>query len=1256
MSETPDSMFLKFAVAKGLLDVDLAKAIYREGQTANRPVADLLVERQVLTAYNVDLINKDVVKASGPRIIAGFQIVDKLGQGGMGAVYRATQLSIGREVALKIMAPEVAKNNGFSERFLREAMAMGAINHPNVITCFDAGKDGQILYIALELMTGGDADQLARSGGGILPAVRACGIVRDCAAGLGAIHKAGLIHRDIKPANIFLGDNGTAKLDDLGLARQEDGDDQMTRNGTVMGTPAFMSPEQAQGVDDLDIRSDIYALGATLFALSTGQPPFTGPSAYAIVAQVINDPVPDPRSLNPNIPEPIVQVIRTAMHKDRKKRPQTPHDLHQLLIRCHDELLAAGLSESTVGALPASLLAHPTPHTHVGAGNSNRHHRTHLNSTTFTSRNWLLGAGIFVAIATAATVGVSLVTHPTNATTDKPSETPSETARPEVVVNPPPPKPASAAVAPVKVLVPNDSWPEEAAWILTTSGFGSDKQLPTVLAALHQLNPRFDAQNKAEMDPSGSVTSLTLSAKGLVDLRPLQALKNLHTLILRGGTPGERSPLYDVQSLRNLPLTRLALPWTMIEDLTPLQGKPLIEVDLAGSTVTDLTPILNPNLRKLSFSTDRVRRGVAALRDLATVESLGISWEKCVPAAAFWKLYDDVKLPGVEAVVIAKAAAPDSSTDDDIVGKVEAVVIGKAAAPLVPIVPDAPAAPDAVKQPAVLAVEALIIPETATAKVRTIAKGFNEFVSKLLSGLTQRRKEATKLPLKVTAEDYNRSSQGGLKDPTLLPVAMALGKVKFAIENGVNPRDAVFTDPMLPRNTTQALADWRTAIEPTETEAAHQAEERRQKILKDLEPFVADGKSGASELITQLQGMVPTAPTLADEIEPVPVPGAVWRIDCMTALPHDTALRDLTGIHAPARVIGDLTETSFGKALRGDGRTTQIIGSLKRTLTARTLMTWVNLTHSTLGGGALGLQSPDGARYETIMFFGGNQGWGIASSSAKRSLMTGELGYQEGVWRHVAMVVEGTSRTLYLNGRVIGGDQAGEASFPDGSEIVIGKRNTGRDERHFAGLIDGILLFDRALTQKEVSKVMQWQSAAGEQIRTNLREREWATLPLANGDFSKVTSAGRPADWQARGDGISVSTDAEGRFLRMEQTKIGQEARVAKQLIKLDPAWREVRLQMRLRLPKVLEKTPTFGKMLGVEILFDDPTGGQPTLSRVITQPVVMEPGKWTPAIFPIGCPIPPGYTTMTINCTLRGFLGVLDCDDIKATVLVGKP
>ena len=1240
MSESPDAQFLKVAVAKGLIDAELAQSVFRDAQESGRPAADLLIEQQVLTAYNVDLVAKDVAKASGPKIIGGFQIINKLGQGGMGAVYRATQLSIGREVALKVMAPEVAKTKGFTERFLREAMAMGAINHPNVITCFDAGKEGKLLYMALELMTGGDADQLARKSGGILPAVRACSIVRDCAAGLGAIHKAGLIHRDIKPANIFLGENGMAKLADLGLARQEDGEDQMTRTGTAMGTPAFMSPEQAQGVDGLDIRSDIYALGATLFALSTGQAPFTGPSAYAIVARVIHEPAPDPRTLNPNIPEPVVQVIRATMHKDRNKRPQTPHDLHHLLQRCLDELIAAGLTETTVGALPPSLVAHPTPHTHIGPGNSNRHHRTHSNSTTSTGRNWLLGAGITFTIATVAIVGVSLSTHPKPVPlpADQIGGTANESSRPEIVVKTPP-KTALAAVAPVRVLVPNDPWPEHAAWVLTTTALNSEQQLSAVLAALKRLNPRSDGALKSESDPAGGITSLSLSAKGLDDLRPLKALKNLHTLILRGGTPVERSPLYALDPLRGLPLKHLALPWSMVEDLTPLQDLPLVEVDLAGSTVSDLSPILNPSLRTISFSTDKVRRGVNSLRALTTVETIGVSWEERVPAATFWQSYDAGKLPGVAAVVIAKEITPAPA----------------AVASLPPEVPGAPVAPEFPK-PAQFAIEALTIPETANAKVRAIAKTFNDSAAKLLNGLTQRRKEAAKAPLKVTTDDYTKSSQGGLKDPSLLTVAMVIAKAKFSIESGVNPRDVVFTDPLLPRTTMQALAEWRSVIEPVEAEAANQAEERRQKTLKDLEPFAADTKSGASELITQLQVMVPLAPTMAAEFEPVPVPGAVWRIECMTALPHDTALRDLTGIHAPARVIGDLSESIYGKALRGDGRTTQIIATLKRPLTARTLMAWINVTHATLGGGAVGLQFPDGTRYESLMFFGGDQGWGVASPPTKRSLITGKMGYNEGVWRHVALTVDGPSRTFYFNGRVLGRDQGGEPTFPAGCELVIGKRNTGRDERHFAGLIDGVLVFDRALTPDEILKVMRWQTVAGDQIRVNVREREWVTIPVANSDFSKVTNAGRPADWQTRGDGVSVQTDADGRFLHLEISKVGQDARAAKQVIKLDPTWRAVRVQLRLRTPKALEESPAASPVAGVEILFEDPTGNLPTLRRLLDQPMSTEPGKWTDASQPLGWPIPPGYTVMTIACTLRGWIGTLQCDDLRASALVGEP
>ncbi len=1258
MSETPDSLFLKAAVAKGLIDAELANSVYHDCQSQGRSAADLLIERGVLTAYNVDLIAKEVIKASGPRIIGGFQLGVKLGQGGMGAVYRATQLSIGREVALKLMAPEVARNTTFAERFLREAIAMGAINHPNVITCFDAGQDGKMLYMALELMTGGDADQLARSHKGILPVVRACEIVRDGAAGLCAIHRAGLIHRDIKPANIFLGEDGTAKLADLGLARPEASSDQMTRTGTAMGTPAYMSPEQAEGVADLDIRSDIYALGATLYALVTGQPPFSGQSAYAVVARVINDPLPDPRTINPNIPEPVAQVIRAAMHKDRRKRQQTPSDLLHQLNRCLDELLAAGLTATSVGVLPPSLVgvaSHPTPHTHAGPG-VNRHHRSPATAKTATAatRNWLIGGVVCAAVAVAVvtvvlTDGLAPSSHapspgevaeptartPTGGQGSLPANPPAHPAK--TTVDKPETKPGVAAS---RRLLPGDPWAEFSSWCTATSALSPDRQVATVIAALQELNPGFDGRNQAEMDPSsGSVTALAVSAKGLSDLRPVHGLHGLQSLTLRGGSAFDRAPLAHLEGLRGLSLTRVQIAGTSVEDLSPLAGMPLVDVDISGSTVRDLSPLVMASLRSIAFSTENVRGGIAGLRALTAVESIGITWDERLPAANFWRRYDAGEMPGV-----APTSAPP--------------VAGSAPEPT-PVTAPATAVLGltvVTKPPLVLAIEPLVIPESATAKVREVAKVFNEAATKLIAGITQRRKEAVKPALKTVSEEYDRAAQGIRKDPSLLTLVQTLSQVKAALERGAGPRDPLFADPLIPRASSLALAEWRSAIEPLEAEASTRAEERRVKTVKALDPLVGDSKSGASELVTQLKAMEAKSPEIAAESALPPVAGVIWSIDCMTALPHDTVLRDLMGIHPPARVVGEITETPFGKALRADGRSSQVTVTLKRPLAARTFMAWVYVTSQTLSGGVIGVQSPDGSRFETLMYLGGQPGWGVNSNNGKRTLTTGKGGWNEGLRRHLTLVVDGANRTVLLDGKPIGSDQGGEPEFPAGSELIIGKRNSGRDERHFAGLIDGVLVFERALSLEEIHQVMRWQTAAADQIRSNVRDREWLNVPLANSDFAKVSSTGRPIEWVTRGDGIGMAQDEGNRFLRLDMNKAGQDARAAKQQVRLDPTWRALRAQVRVRVPKLLEPVNDGSPLAGMVISFEDPSGALPTVRRVLNVDENAKIGEWIELTERSGWPIPPGYSVMTVDCELRGNLGSIDLDDVKISALIGKP
>jgi formylglycine-generating enzyme required for sulfatase activity len=319
-------LFLRLCCEKRLIAQEQAEAAQAEAQRLGLSPAAVLIRRGLISEQVAAAIRREVEQALEPTSIGGFRIIERLGQGAMGTVYRAEQVSLGREVALKVMAPQIARDPESAERFLREARVAATINHPNVIGVIDVGNDGGVLYMALELVAGGDAARLAQRFAGTLPEVRALEIVRDCALGLQAIYEARLVHRDIKPANIFIGRHGDAKLADLGLARSESGADRMTTTGITVGTPAFMSPEQASG-GEVDIRTDIYALGATLFTLVTGSTPFTGAGPFAVVAKVIHDPAPDARARNRELSAATAAVIATAIAKRPEQRFQTPLEL-----------------------------------------------------------------------------------------------------------------------------------------------------------------------------------------------------------------------------------------------------------------------------------------------------------------------------------------------------------------------------------------------------------------------------------------------------------------------------------------------------------------------------------------------------------------------------------------------------------------------------------------------------------------------------------------------------------------------------------------------------------------------------------------------------------------------------------------------------------------------------------------------------------------------------------------------------------------
>jgi len=312
----------------------LSEVFAAERQRSQPPAPTISVQALPLHTITITAPTSPVaITVPSVRVVKGYRVLGELGSGGMSTVYRAIQLSMERQVALKVLDQRGPPDPSYIERFVREAHAVGRINHPNVVTCFDVGFDQDRLYMAMELMTGGDAAGLAEHAGGSIPEGRALTVIRDAARGLGAVHAAGLIHRDIKPANIFIAADGGAKLGDLGLCRDTIEQHKTELTTDAVGTPAFMSPEQAMGHKDLDIRSDIYALGACLFALITGHLPFSGDTVYQMISQVVKAPVPEIREQVPSVSAATALLIKRAMAKDRERRFQTPAELEEALNR-----------------------------------------------------------------------------------------------------------------------------------------------------------------------------------------------------------------------------------------------------------------------------------------------------------------------------------------------------------------------------------------------------------------------------------------------------------------------------------------------------------------------------------------------------------------------------------------------------------------------------------------------------------------------------------------------------------------------------------------------------------------------------------------------------------------------------------------------------------------------------------------------------------------------------------------------------------
>lgn len=274
--------------------------------------------------------------------LAGYRVLKLLGKGGMGMVFQAEDPALRRLVALKVMLPDVAAGEQSRERFLREARAAAKLKHDHVVTIYQVGEDRGVPFLAMEFLKGKSlADWLAS---GKPPTVAETLLIgRQIAKGLAAAHAAGLVHRDIKPANLWLeAPAGRVKILDFGLVRMNERDlSLMTEQGAVVGTPAFMAPEQARG-ETVTPQSDLFSLGCVLYRLATGRSPFAGDSLVAVLSAVLSQTPKSVRELNSEVPERLAVLIERLLAKDPSQRPASAQEVQEELAAIGRELKSTG--------------------------------------------------------------------------------------------------------------------------------------------------------------------------------------------------------------------------------------------------------------------------------------------------------------------------------------------------------------------------------------------------------------------------------------------------------------------------------------------------------------------------------------------------------------------------------------------------------------------------------------------------------------------------------------------------------------------------------------------------------------------------------------------------------------------------------------------------------------------------------------------------------------------------------------------------
>jgi serine/threonine protein kinase/Leucine-rich repeat (LRR) protein len=560
-----------------------------------------LVQRGWLTPYQAEQLAQD----DGDELLLGsYVLLEKLGEGGMGAVFKARNWKLGKTVALKLIRKEKLTHPEAFKRFQREIRVAAQLDHPNVVHAYDADEADGTCFFVMEHVEGTDLHQRVRQRGP-LPVLRACEYVRQAALGLQHAHEHGLVHRDIKPHNLLLTERVGAgpqvhgplvKVADLGLARvraSEDGNSNtpLTEQGLLLGTCDYLAPEQAADAHGVDIRADLYSLGCTLYFLISGRVPFPGKSIpIKLILHRDAEPVPL-EQLRADVPPEVAAVVRKLMAKGPKDRFQTPAELATVLAG-----ILRSFEAETVVATPTVQETRPasTPETPFADLNCSTPGGVIIRpQRPAQGRRW--PAAVLAAVLGLTTLGLVLALRPRSTPTDEPEKTPTRQEKR------PGREPFEQWKARVQVLP-------------------APQQVEAVAARLKEYNPGFDGQLTPRIEHD-VVTELVLLTDHVTDLSPVAALSGLRVLSCCGSDSG-KGRLADLEPLRGLKLTSLDCRFNRVADLEPLHGMPLRWLACCKTRVASLEPLRGGSLTYLDCHN-------TAVKDLGPLRGLPLTILQC---------------------------------------------------------------------------------------------------------------------------------------------------------------------------------------------------------------------------------------------------------------------------------------------------------------------------------------------------------------------------------------------------------------------------------------------------------------------------------------------------------------------------------------------------------------------------------------------------------------------------------------------------